>query len=107
MRIIHHSCDGCGRSLGDNDAKNAELFTISYANALKERNTDSLFMLTDEFCETCQVFAYEYWEQKPQIMAQAYGEANKRIERHRRTFFQERKAQVRQRAELKLVKVES
>ena len=41
------------------------------------------------FCPNCQVTAHEYWQLKAELLVELQAEVGKRVERHRKTFFQE------------------
>jgi hypothetical protein len=87
--VVKYYCDGCNRLLSSDELESNQKFQTSLQNADKP-----VPVLNEVWCQNCQNFAQDYWDEKSGVVKELLEYSNNRINNHRKTFFKKIKRNI-------------
>lgn len=87
--MVKYYCDGCNRSLSENEIEANQVFQDSV-----QRNSPETPVFSELWCESCQNFAQDYWNEKSNVVKELVEHSTNRINKHRKTFFKQAKRNI-------------
>jgi hypothetical protein len=87
--VVKYYCDGCNRLLSSDELESNQRFQTSLQNADKP-----VPVLNEVWCQRCQNFAQDYWDEKAGVVQELLEYSNNRINNHRKGFFKKVKRDI-------------
>lgn len=100
MFTIEYYCDGCGVKINPEDRIKSLNHISEYLNSNEVpvfrgkilEVEGSVPIISEIFCPICLLGADTYWQNKLDMVNALVEEINKRLERHRKSYFETRRA---------------
>ena len=86
MTETTYFCDGTGKKLSDEDLAASQVGARKFVEA----HPELVSIVQEIFCPACADLAPEYWMEKADLLREAAAQLSNRLQRHRRSFFQEK-----------------
>ena len=83
--MVKHYCDGCNRLLSSTEMESNQRFQASVPETP---------VFNEIWCEGCQNFAQDYWNEKSDVVQELLEYSTNRITNHRKTFFKKIKRNI-------------